>query len=73
MTKTEDIINIMTLSGIATDGLKLVARDDNDFHPIMSNWLDAYLNHEHDIEQEYLALLSDMVAVALKNQGKVIL
>jgi hypothetical protein len=73
MTKTESILDMMRLSGIATNGLKLVAKDDNDFLPIMENWAHAYVNHDHDAEQEYLSLLSSMVAVALKNNGNVIL
>lgn len=73
MTKTESILDMMRLSGIATAGLKAVARDDNDFLPVMENWAQAYVNHDHDAEQEYLSVLSSMVAIALKNDGQVIL
>ena len=71
--RTTAIINIMNLSGLSTNGLKLVARDDNDFLPVMEKWVDSYLNMDHDTEQEYLALLSSMVAIALKNDGQVVL
>jgi hypothetical protein len=73
MSKTERIIDIMRLSGIVTVGLKSVANDNNDFLPIMEKWAHAYVNHDHDAEQEYLSILSDMISVALKNNGDVIL